>query len=383
MDDKIKSSYRTNSMQPETPSITGIDDSASPDNEKISRFTPGTLGVSDKNDAEIRHTRHTTRSKLGRSWFNEQGRFDEFPEQISNHRNKVVGEIFFRTNHSELNADAKKCLDKLINYYSDKLDENSKVILIFRGHADIRGKSTYNMNLSKQRAEALKKYIDAPLSSFDAYESRVWARGESYKPDTQDSLQWMYSRRVEIVESHLEKIPKPLEDWRNIKILLQLNNLSIGALGASMKKFKGVLVMQPEGIPLDTGYFWSVVTLGGSFTVEDVMLPPLTVGQETMISSGSWNHMKPVPWEAWTNKTDINITQKPSSLDLWIDIHYGGRFKPYRGKCFHQGFNNGTVLRFSSTEQAGANTSVIGNMKFLGKRSQPELQQWRMQTELA
>lgn len=70
----------------------------------------------------------------------------------------VLGEnaVRFDFNKSTLTAAAKANLDKLVPVFTDYPDTN----IVIYGYTDSKGADDYNLNLSQQRAEAVKAYLN-------------------------------------------------------------------------------------------------------------------------------------------------------------------------------------------------------------------------------
>ncbi|MEM9840545.1 MAG: OmpA family protein [Pseudomonadota bacterium] len=81
----------------------------------------------------------------------------------------VLQDLLFAYNKAELQPGSVRSLRPLANY----LNTNSGKTIIVEGHTDSTGSSSYNMQLSKQRAEAVKK----ALVSMGIKGSRISTRG--------------------------------------------------------------------------------------------------------------------------------------------------------------------------------------------------------------
>ena len=80
---------------------------------------------------------------------------DYIPGGEENFKGVVNDHVFFKLNSSKLSAEAQSTLDK----QADWLDRHSDTVLILEGHADERGASKYNLDLSMKRATAVKSYL--------------------------------------------------------------------------------------------------------------------------------------------------------------------------------------------------------------------------------
>ncbi len=101
--------------------------------------------------------------------------------------------ILFEFNESELGAEAKKQLDRLVKGISDMPDSRIRVY----GHTDIVGSSEVNQAMSTQRAREVAKYLEEKGIAA----SRITAEGLSFtKPVADNSTEEgrAKNRRVEI-----------------------------------------------------------------------------------------------------------------------------------------------------------------------------------------
>lgn len=67
------------------------------------------------------------------------------------------GGVYFATNKSDINANSKLALDKLVKIFNEYPETN----ILVEGHTDDVGEATYNENLSERRAEAVVNYLKA------------------------------------------------------------------------------------------------------------------------------------------------------------------------------------------------------------------------------
>lgn len=63
--------------------------------------------------------------------------------------------VFFATNQSEITANSKLALNKLIKVFAEYPETN----ILIEGHTDDVGTDAYNLSLSKKRAEAVDSYL--------------------------------------------------------------------------------------------------------------------------------------------------------------------------------------------------------------------------------
>jgi len=106
----------------------------------------------------------------------------------------TLGDVLFETGKASLMAGAKRALDKLVDFLAE--NETRKVLI--EGHTDNVGSSSYNIDLSLRRAEAVSNILkDKGIS-----ESRIVTKGygEQYPITGNSSASGkQQNRRVEIV----------------------------------------------------------------------------------------------------------------------------------------------------------------------------------------
>lgn len=109
--------------------------------------------------------------------------------------------VYFATNKSDINANSKLALDKLVKIFN----ENPDTDILIEGHTDDVGTDDYNMKLSEKRARAVVNYlIGAGVAS-----SRLTPKwyGESQpKVDNNSDANRALNRRVEFVITANEKM---------------------------------------------------------------------------------------------------------------------------------------------------------------------------------
>jgi outer membrane protein OmpA-like peptidoglycan-associated protein len=134
----------------------------------------------------------------------------EMEKQIPNATVERVGEgivvelsdkILFATNSSDLSAQAKQNLNKMIGVFKNYPDTNIEI----QGHTDSTGSDAYNQTLSEKRASSVSNY----LTSKGIQSSRITTLGygesaPKYSNDTEDGRS--QNRRVEFLISANEKM---------------------------------------------------------------------------------------------------------------------------------------------------------------------------------
>ena len=109
--------------------------------------------------------------------------------------------VLFAFDKSSLSDDSKNSIDKLVNVLNSYRDTNIEV----QGHTDSRGSTTYNQNLSDQRASVVTGYLDGKGIA----DSRLTVKGfgessPKYSNETADGRS--QNRRVEFLITANEKM---------------------------------------------------------------------------------------------------------------------------------------------------------------------------------
>ncbi len=106
----------------------------------------------------------------------------------------TLGDVLFETNKAQLMPGAQRAMDKLVDFLAE--NETRKVLI--EGHTDNVGSSTYNIDLSLRRADA----VASVLKEKGIDESRIVTKGygEQYPVTGNTSASGkQQNRRVEIV----------------------------------------------------------------------------------------------------------------------------------------------------------------------------------------
>lgn len=108
--------------------------------------------------------------------------------------NSSLKPIFFDFDKDTLKAGDTDRLDSNLKI----LNANPKLFILLGGHADERGSANYNLDLSRRRAENIKKYLVA--KGIDPGRITIYAYGKEH-PAKQghDESAWRYNRRVDIM----------------------------------------------------------------------------------------------------------------------------------------------------------------------------------------
>lgn len=111
----------------------------------------------------------------------------------------VLPQVYFETAKAELKPESHDILDEAVVTIRKVLGGNPNITIEVQGHTDSRGSAEYNMNLSDQRADAVKNYL---VSEHDIDGARLAAKGygESHPVASNNTTDGMAkNRRVEFV----------------------------------------------------------------------------------------------------------------------------------------------------------------------------------------
>ena len=128
--------------------------------------------------------------------YTELGRYLNFDvDQLDKGRAALPSDLLFEFNRAELRQNARLGLMKL----GMLIDRNPEMYCILEGHSDLFGTDSYNLELSRKRAQAVKNWLDSSLG-LDSTHIIVRACGRS-KPKVQegDQDQQAINRRVDIL----------------------------------------------------------------------------------------------------------------------------------------------------------------------------------------
>ncbi len=109
--------------------------------------------------------------------------------------------ILFGLDKSDLNAEAKRSLDKMITVLNDYPDTNIEV----QGHTDSKGTDDYNEKLSRRRADSVVGYLRTKGVSSSRLSTKAYGElAPKYTNDTEDGAS--QNRRVEFLVYANEKM---------------------------------------------------------------------------------------------------------------------------------------------------------------------------------
>jgi len=94
----------------------------------------------------------------------------------------VLGDVLFEFNSSILTAEAKKTIDYIYTYMS----EREKAGLRISGHTDAIGPEEYNQNLSEKRAKSVRNYLSGKGVSKSRLEYKGYGESEPVAPNKID-----------------------------------------------------------------------------------------------------------------------------------------------------------------------------------------------------
>ncbi|MCL6273321.1 OmpA family protein [Muricauda sp. 2012CJ35-5] len=101
--------------------------------------------------------------------------------------------VYFDTNKSDVKGTSATTLDKLAGIFK----EYPKSIILVEGHTDSAGSDEYNLNLSKQRAESVTKYLVSQGISSGRFTTKWY--GEAQPRESNETAEGKAkNRRVEL-----------------------------------------------------------------------------------------------------------------------------------------------------------------------------------------
>lgn len=121
---------------------------------------------------------------------------EEEKEEITEVQEKISQllkekQIHFEKGSGKITAEGKKVLDELVK----ALDEPDTILLEIQGHTDAGGRKRTNLNLSKRRADAVKKYLIKKGLKSENMTAKGFGESKLLLPKTPYNI---LNRRVEI-----------------------------------------------------------------------------------------------------------------------------------------------------------------------------------------
>ena len=100
--------------------------------------------------------------------------------------------VYFATDKSDINANSKLALDKLVKVFNEYPETN----ILIEGHTDDVGKENYNTTLSKKRAEAVAAYLKNAGIAASRITTKYYGEGQPKVENNSDANRAL-NRRVE------------------------------------------------------------------------------------------------------------------------------------------------------------------------------------------
>ena len=102
------------------------------------------------------------------------------------------GGVYFATNMSDINANSKLALDKLVKIFNEYPETN----ILIEGHTDNVGNTAYNESLSQKRAETVGNYLKAANIAASRFTIK-WYGETQPKVENNSDANRALNRRVE------------------------------------------------------------------------------------------------------------------------------------------------------------------------------------------
>src|SRR5690606_13056633 len=115
--------------------------------------------------------------------------------------------VYFDTNKFDINARSKETLNKLAAIFKEYPDTN----ILVEGHTDSTGSESYNLTLSKNRAQAVTNYLVNNGVSKGRFETKWYGQSQP-KYDNSTVEGRAKNRRVELAIVANEKMQKEAEE---------------------------------------------------------------------------------------------------------------------------------------------------------------------------
>ncbi|UJR78419.1 OmpA family protein [Sandaracinus amylolyticus] len=103
--------------------------------------------------------------------------------------------VFFDFDRWELRETGMEQLDEVARRYEESGDRWAA--LVISGHADRRGPEAYNVDLSRKRAEAVLRYLEAHGVPREVVEIEAWGESRPEIPDAETEYDHQVNRRVQ------------------------------------------------------------------------------------------------------------------------------------------------------------------------------------------
>jgi outer membrane protein OmpA-like peptidoglycan-associated protein len=111
------------------------------------------------------------------------------------------GGLYFETNKSDINANSKIAMDKLVKIFTEYNETN----ILIEGHTDDVGKDEYNLALSEKRASAVSNYLIANGIASSRITTKWYGKTQP-KYENNSAANRALNRRVEVAITANEKM---------------------------------------------------------------------------------------------------------------------------------------------------------------------------------
>lgn len=126
------------------------------------------------------------------------GRDDESDALTAGQGRMLLEErLFFDTDSASLRQDGRRELDRIADMYQTRQPRERWTALRVSGHADQRGPASYNLELSRMRAEAVREYLVSRGVPEDLIDVRAYGEERPIVPDPNSPSDLQKNRRVQ------------------------------------------------------------------------------------------------------------------------------------------------------------------------------------------
>jgi outer membrane protein OmpA-like peptidoglycan-associated protein len=105
--------------------------------------------------------------------------------------------VFFGNDEASLRPEGKQELDRIAQLYKQRQPGENWSALRVSGHADQRGPESYNMELSRERAENVRAYLTTQGVPASIIDVKAYGEEQPVVPDPDTAAEFQQNRRVQ------------------------------------------------------------------------------------------------------------------------------------------------------------------------------------------